>query len=52
MTKKIKSKKGEVSFNKVDLPYPQEIIEKYATEKSKEDKYKQYKVENALGLWV
>lgn len=50
MSKKIKSKKGEVSFNKVDLPYPQEIIEKYATEKSKEDKYKQYKVENALGL--
>ena len=50
MSKKIKSKKGEVSFNKIDLPYPQEIIEKYATEKSKEDKYKQYKVENALGL--
>lgn len=50
MSKKIKSKKGEVSFNKVDLPYPQETIEKYATEKSKEDKYKQYKVENALGL--
>ncbi len=50
MSKKIKSKKGEVSFNKVDLPYPQEIIEKYATKKSKEDKYKQYKVENALGL--
>ena len=50
MSKKIKSKKGEVSFNKVDLPYHQEIIEKYATEKSKEDKYKQYKVENALGL--
>ena len=50
MSKKIKSKKGEVSFNKIDLPYPREIIEKYATEKSKEDKYKQYKVENALGL--
>ncbi len=50
MSKKIKSKKGEVSFNKTDLPYPREIIEKYATEKSKEDKYKQYKVENALGL--
>ena len=50
MSKKIKSKKGEVSFNKVDLPYPQEIIEKYATEKSKEDKYKQYKVERALEL--
>lgn len=50
MSKKIKSKKGEVSFNKVDLPYPQEIIKKYATKKSKEDKYKQYKVENALGL--
>ena len=50
MSKKIKSKKGEVSFNKADLPYPQEIIEKYATEKSKEDKYKQYKVERALEL--
>ena len=50
MSKKIKSKKGEVSFNKVDLPYPQEIIKKYATEKSKEDKYKQYKVERALEL--
>lgn len=50
MSKKLKSKKGEVSFNKADLPYPQEIIEKYATEKSKEDKYKQYKVENALDL--
>ena len=50
MSKKLKSKKGEVSFNKADLPYPQEIIEKYATEKSKEDKYKQYKVERALEL--
>ena len=50
MSKKLKSKKGEVSFNKADLPYPKEIIEKYATEKSKEDKYKQYKVERALEL--
>ena len=50
MSKKIKSKKGEVSFNKNNLPYPKEIIEKYATEKSKEDKYKQYKVEKALEL--
>lgn len=50
MSKKLKSKKGEVSFNKADLPYPKEIIEKYATEKSKEDKYKQYKVEKALEL--
>ena len=50
MSKKLKSKKGEVSFNKADLPYPQEIIEKYATEKSKEDKYKQYKVKRALEL--
>lgn len=50
MSKKLKSKKGEVSFNKTDLPYPKEIIEKYATEKSKEDKYKQYKVEKALEL--
>ena len=50
MNKKLKSKKGEVSFNKADLPYPKEIIEKYATEKSKEDKYKQYKVERALEL--
>lgn len=50
MSKKMKSKKGEVSFNKADLPYPKEIIEKYATEKSKEDKYKQYKVEKALEL--
>lgn len=50
ISKKIKSKKGEVSFNKINLPYPKEIIEKYATEKSKEDKYKQYKVEKALEL--
>lgn len=50
MSKKLKSKKGEVSFNKADLPYPKKIIEKYATEKSKEDKYKQYKVEKALEL--
>lgn len=50
MSKKLKSKKGEVSFNKTDLPYPKDIIEKYATEKSKEDKYKQYKVEKALEL--
>lgn len=50
MSKKLKSKKGEVSFNKINLPYPKEIIEKYATEKSKEDKYKQYKVEKALEL--
>lgn len=50
ISKKIKSKKGEVSFNKINLPYPKEIIEKYATEKSKEDKYKQYKVERALEL--
>lgn len=50
MSKKLKSKKGEVPFNKADLPYPKEIIEKYATEKSKEDKYKQYKVEKALEL--
>ena len=28
MSKKLKSKKGEVSFNKADLPYPKEIIEK------------------------
>lgn len=50
MSKKLKSKKGEVSFNKINLPYPKEIIEKYATEKSKEEKYKQYKVEKALDL--
>lgn len=50
MSKKLKSKKGEVSFNKINLPYPKEIIEKYATEKSREDKYKQYKVEKALEL--
>ena len=50
ISKKLKSKKGEVSFNKTDLPYPKDIIEKYATEKSKEDKYKQYKVERALEL--
>lgn len=50
MSKKMKSKKGEVSFNKINLPYPKEIIEKYATEKSREDKYKQYKVEKALEL--
>ncbi len=50
MSKKLKSKKGEVAFNKTDLPYPKDIIEKYATEKSKEDKYKQYKVEKALEL--
>lgn len=50
MSKKLKSKKGEVTFNKTDLPYPKDIIEKYATEKSKEDKYKQYKVERALEL--
>lgn len=50
MSKKLKSKKGEVSFNKSNPPYPKEIIEKYATDKSKEDRYKQYKVENAEGL--
>ena len=50
IAKKLKSKKGEVSFNKNDLPYPKELIEKYATDKSKEDRYKQYKVENAEGL--
>ena len=50
MSKKLKSKKGEVTFNKTDLPHPKDIIEKYATEKSKEDKYKQYKVERALEL--
>ena len=50
MAKKIKSKKGEVSFNKSNPPYPKEIIEKYATDKSKEDRYKQYKVENVEGL--
>ena len=50
ISKKLKSKKGEVVFNKTDLPYPKDIIEKYATEKSKEDKYKQYKVERALEL--
>lgn len=45
MSKKLKSKKGEVSFNKSNPSYPKEIIEKYATEKSKEERYKQYKVE-------
>ena len=50
MSKKLKSKKGEVSFNKSNPPYPKEIIEKYATDKSKEDRYKQYKVENVEGL--
>ena len=50
ISKKLKSKKGEVSFNKTDLPYPKDIIEKYATEKSKENKYKQYKVERVLEL--
>ena len=50
ISKKLKSKQGEVSFNKTDLPYPKDIIEKYAIEKSKEDKYKQYKVERALEL--
>lgn len=50
MSKKLKSKKGEVSFNKSNPPYPKEIIEKYATEKSKEERYKQYKVENVEGL--
>lgn len=50
MAKKLKSKKGEVSFNKNNPPYPKEIIEKYATEKSKEERYKQYKVENVEGL--
>ena len=33
ISKKLKSKKGEVSFNKSNPPYPKEIIEKYATEK-------------------
>ena len=50
LSKKLKSKKGEVSFNKNGLDLPKDLIEKYATEKSKEDKYKQYKVENAEGL--
>lgn len=50
MAKKIKSTKGEVSFNKTNPPYPKELIEKYATDKSKEDRYKQYKVENVEGL--
>jgi hypothetical protein len=50
MSKKLKSKKGEVSFNKSNPPYPKEIIEKYATDKSKEDRYKQYKVENVEDL--
>ena len=50
MSKKLKSKKGEVSFNKSNPPYPKEIIEKYATEKSKEERYKQYKVERVEGL--
>ena len=50
MSKKLKSKKGEVSFNKSNPLYPKEIIEKYATDKSKEDRYKQYKVENVEGM--
>ncbi len=50
MRKKLNSKKGEVSFDKNNLAYPREIIEKYATEKSKENKYKQYKVESAKEL--
>ena len=50
MMKKFKSKKGEVSFNKEGLTYPKELIEKYSTEKSKEEKYKQYKIEDAYGL--
>ena len=50
MAKKLKSKKGEVSFNKSSLLYPKHIIEKYATEKSKEERYKQYKIEDAEGL--
>jgi len=50
LSKKLKSKKGEVSFNKNGLDLPKDLIEKYATEKSKEDRYKQYKVENAEGL--
>lgn len=50
LSKKLKSKKGEVSFNKNSLPYPKELIEKYATDKSKEERYKQYKVEDAEGL--
>ena len=50
MMKKFKSKKGEVSFNKEGLTYSKELIEKYSTEKSKEEKYKQYKIEDAYGL--
>ena len=50
LSKKLKSSRGEVSFNKVSLEYPKELIEKYATDKSKEERYKQYKVQNAEGL--
>ena len=50
LSKKLKSSRGEVSFNKVSLEYPKELIEKYATDKSKEERYKQYKVQDAEGL--
>lgn len=50
IAKKLKSKKGEVSFNKSSMIYDKNIIEKYATEKSKDEKYKQYKVSNAEEL--